>query len=260
MRTLTEGLRSDGFAHKIALIPPAIPSRRTFVKKPDGEVIRILFVGSGNIKGQFDVKGGREVLETFLHLRRRYSGIELVVRSDVPPDVRSKFTGVEGLRLIEDGISSEQIEREYQASDIFLLPSHSTPPFTFLDAMSFELPVVSIDTWANGEFIVDGATGLLARRSQRIPYSFRGTLHPNFGTGRFAEAVRHVDERVIGDLVEKAGLLIENADLRRSLGRQARWEVEHGRFSIGERNRRLGRFFELALHDRTSGADKGPLL
>jgi glycosyltransferase involved in cell wall biosynthesis len=260
MRTVTEGLRSDRFAHKVVLIPPAIPARRSFVKQPARDAIRLLFVGSGNIKGQFDVKGGREVLETFLHLRRRHSGIELVMRSDIPPDVRSKFMGVEGLRLIEDGISSEQLEREYQASDIFLLPSHSTPPFTFLDAMSFELPVVTIDTWANGEFIVDGTTGLLACRSQRVPYTFHNTLHPNFGTGGFAEAVQQVDERVVADLVEKTGRLIENAELRSRLGREARSEVEQGRFSIEERNRRLGRFFDSALGDRAPEAHQRSLL
>jgi glycosyltransferase involved in cell wall biosynthesis len=250
LRTLIDGLQSDLFASKVTLIPHAIPARARFVRQSTGDSIKLLFVGSSNIRGQFEIKGGRELIETFLLLKRRYPKLELVVRSDVPPDIKAKVSGIGGLCLIENDISWEDLEHEYQTADIFLLPSHSTPPFTFLDAMSFELPIVSVNAWANNEFVVDGITGLLAARSQRVPYTFRGTQHPNFGAAQFVSAVRQVDPEVVGGLVQRTSLLIENAELRGRLGKRARWEVESGRFSMEERNMRLARFLDVALEGR----------
>ena len=44
----------------------------------------------------------------------------------------------------------------------------------------------------------------------------------------------------------KTSLLIENPDLRRKMGKAARWEVDHGRFSTEKRNERLKRIFDEA--------------
>lgn len=185
------------------------------------------------------------MLETFDILCQRYSNLELVIRCDVPGNVKARWAGMDNIRIIDKVVPPEMLDREYQSADIFILPSHATPPYTILDAMSYELPVVSIDAWANPELVADGKTGLLAECSKKVPY-YDVTRQPKYGTVEFGKAIRQPDPVVVAELVQKVSLLIENSALRQRMGKAGRWEVEHGRFSIKRRNDKLKRIFDEA--------------
>lgn len=247
-RSLLADLDSETFAHKVTVVPYAVPPR-LFLKQYRDDTVKLLFVGSGTTQGGFDFRGGREALETFAQLRKRYDQVEMVVRSDIPADVRARYGGMPGLRIIEDFISREEMDREFQSADIFLIPSHNTSPMITLDAMSYELPAVTINAWANPEYVEDGKTGLVARSSTRLPYYYPGTRQPNWADPSFRKAIRTPDPEVLADLVSKVGLLIENPELRRRLGRAARWEVDYGRFSLAAVNRQLAMVFDDAIGD-----------
>jgi glycosyltransferase involved in cell wall biosynthesis len=256
-RSLLHDVDCSEFHDKIELVHYAIP-RRSFVKKYGNDTVRFLFVGSGTSKGGFDYRGGREVMATFALLRQRYDNLELVVRSDVPPDVKARYKGMEGLKLIENMISQEELEREFFSADIFIIPSHNTSPMIMLDAMSCELPVITIDAWANPEMIEDGKTGLVARSSRRLPYYYGDTLQPNWAATEFKKAILTPDPNVVDDLVAKGSLLIENPELRRNLGKAARGEIENGKFSLKKMNEKLGRIFDEAI-DGESTRDRKPI-
>ena len=138
------------------------------------------------------------------------------------------------------------MEDEFKSADIFLLPAHNTPFSGFLDAMSYELPVVTIDAWANSEIVEDGKTGFVVRRSEKIPYYVENFI-PNFGSSRFQQAIRTPDPQVVGELVEKVSILIDYPQLRKRMGKAGRWEVEEGRFSIERRNRQLKQILDEAF-------------
>ncbi len=236
---------------KVTVIPHAI-RKGDFAQAPargSDSSVRLLFVGSANIKGEFEIRGGLEVFEVFLLLRARYPSLQLLIRSDVPSDLKKKLTGIPGLRIIEEVLPRERLEREFREADIFVLPTHSTPPFVFMDAMSFELPIITLDVWANGEIVDDGRTGLLAKPSSRVPYYYRDTRNPNFGSREFRQAIRRPDPSVVDALANLVSFLIERPDVRGRMGRAARWEIEHGRFSVTERNRRLGHFLDAVMSD-----------
>ncbi len=253
-RSLLADLDSRGFQHKVEVLYLSIPPR-SFVKEYGSEKVKLLFVGSGTSRGGFDYRGGREVMETFVLLRQRYDNLELVVRSDVPSDVKVRYDGIEGLRIIEKMISQEELEREFLSADIFINPCYNTATMVMLDAMSHELPVVTIDVWANPEYVEDGKIGLVARSSRKLPYYYADTFQPNWAAAEFREAIRTPDPDVVGSLVNKVSLLIENPELRRSLGRAARYEVERGKFSLAKMNERLGRIFNEAIAGDDQGAE-----
>lgn len=234
---------------KVSVIPHAVPARPGQPSEEDHGVegITLLFVGSANIKGEFEIRGGLEAVEAFLLLRTRYPNVRLVIRSDIPADLKKKVGGIPGIRVIEHVLSSADLDREFRRADIFLLPTHSTPPFVLLDAMSHGLPIVTLDTWANGEIVTHGKTGLLAQPSSRLSYYYRGTRNPNFGSREFREGVRRPDREVVGVLVSLIAKLVESAELRTRLGLAARMELEHGRLSIHNRNQALGRFLDEAM-------------
>jgi len=240
-RALTATLGSE-VAAKVTVVPWAVEPK-SFAKADaaDGPV-RMLFVDSANIPGQYRYKGGPEALAAFDALRDRYPHLELVVRSSLPPLVRQRYTGTPGLRLIEDVIPWRELEQAFMTADIFLLPTHFTPLTVFLDAMSYELPVVTTDAWANPEIVEDGVTGLLVHdspvahhRERMLPRYFV----PPAGSPEYRDILASTNRQLVRELVEKLSILIENADLRRKLGRAGREAVENGRFSIQQRNSTL---------------------
>jgi glycosyltransferase involved in cell wall biosynthesis len=165
----------------------------------------------------------------------------------VPADVLTQYQGLGGLRILEKIIPREELDREFQSADIVIAPFHHTSPLILLDAMSYGLPVVTIDAWANPQYVVHGETGLVARRSKKLSYYYADTHQPNSGTPGFIKAIRTPDPEVVTELASMVGLLIENPELRRKLGKAARHEVEAGKFSLAVMNRTLSRIFSEAV-------------
>lgn len=248
-RTLTADLDAGGLQHKVEIVPHTIPPKN-FAKAYGSHRVRLIFIGADALASSwtaFDYKGGREVLETFARLRRQFGHLELVVRASVPPDVKVRYAGMDGLRMIEQHIAWEELEREYMSADICILPSQTTIAMTILEAMSYELPVVTIDSWANAEYVEDGKTGLVAPRSRKLPYYYANTSQVNFGTPEYDRAVRVTDHEVVEELAKRVSMLITDPDLRRRLGKAGRWEVEKGKFSLVKTNERLGRVLDGAI-------------
>jgi len=243
-RTVLLNLDCTEFEQKLEVVPLAV-HKKEFTKNFANRHVKLLFVGSANIPGQFEIKGGTKALEAFILLKKKYDNLELVIRSDVPKDVKRKYIGVRNLKIIDGVVPWQQVEHEFKSADIFLLPAHNTPFMAFLDAMSYELPVVTIDAWANSEIVENGKTGFVVKKSEKIP-CYVENLIPNFGSPEFEKAIRTPDPQAVQELVEKIGILIENKDLRRRMGKAARWEVEQGEFSIAKRNEKLKRVFDEA--------------
>ncbi len=244
-QSLLLDLNVDGFEHKVELVHYAVPPK-PFAKQYQNSRVRLLFVGSGTTGGGFDYRGGREALAVFAMLRERYRNLELVVRSDVPKDLRARYEGLEGLRIIDRYISREELEREFLSADILLIPSHNTVPMIMLDAMSYELPLITVDSWANAEYVSDGETGLVARRSSRHGCYYANTHQPAFASEGYLRAFRTPDPDVVADLVRKTSILIEHPALRQRMGKAGRFEIEEGRFSLTRMNAKLRGLFECA--------------
>ena len=246
-KTTLLNLDCSQFEQKIEIIPLAV-HRKDFTKKYDNEKVKLLFVSSDRSPGSFELKGGSVVLEAFPYLSKKYHNLELVIRSDVPPEIRDKCRGHPDIKLIEVVIPWEQLEPEFKSADIFLVPGHESSWRVVLDAMSYELPVVTTDVYASSEQVEDGKTGFLVRKSEKVPYYGENLIHA-FATSlrpQFEKAYRIVDPKVVQEVVDKTSILIENPELRRQMGRAGRWEVEHGKHSIEERNEKLKRIFDEA--------------
>lgn len=246
-RTLLSNLDPQGFESKIEVFQYAVPAR-SFIKKYGNEKVKLLFIGSGTSKDPFEGRGGG-VFEVFTLLCQQYSNLELVVRCHVPPDVKSRYDGMANIKIIDKVIPWEELEREFQSADIFILPSYGTAILTILDAMSHELPVVTVDTWANPEYVEDGKTGLVAPKSKRLAYYCRDAFQPFFATSRFQKVMHQPDPEMAVNLAERVSLLIENPELRRRLGKAGRWEVEKGKFSLIKMNEKLKRIFDEAIEE-----------
>lgn len=248
-RALIESLNNDmEVESKVQVVYPAV-RKKAFRKIHAEGRVKLLFVNSGNLPGQFDLKGGKEALEAFNVLKGRYPNLELIVRSDISPKTKVRFQNVPGLRFIEEILLWAEMERLFQGADIFLLPTHITPAMVFLDAMSYELPVVTTDVWGNRELVEDGKTGFLVPKSRLAPDFLADA--PYGRTRDFdGKVFRQVDPRLVAALVQRLSLLIENPELRREMGRAGRRQVEEGKFSITTRNEALKQLLDEATEGR----------
>jgi glycosyltransferase involved in cell wall biosynthesis len=246
---LVKSLDNEALEQKTRVVYTAVPGKEFTKSHSDNSRCRLLFVNSANLSGEFELKGGKEALETFVALRQRYPDLEMVVRSDVPRNIERRYGGAPGLRFIQEMLPWESLEKEFQAADIFFLPTHITPYAVFLDAMSYELPVVTTDVWCNRELVDDGRTGLLVPKSS-LASEFLPEA-PWARTREFAKkVVKQVDPKMVGALVTKLSFLIENPESRRQMGRAGRREVEEGRFSMARRNEALKRVLDEATGEK----------
>lgn len=235
----------DAFAHKIEVAHYAVPPQPFMKQYRDGPV-KLLFIGSGSSVGAFDGRGS-EIFEVFTALRELYPRLQLVVRSDVPAYLKRRYAGMDGVRILDQRVSREVLEQELRTADVFFLPCHYTLALTLLEAMSYELPVVTIDSWANAEYVRDGVTGLVASRSHKIEPFLTGTRQPNILARSFRRLVRVPDRGAVRALIRAVGRLVEDAELRRRLGKAGRREVEHGKFSMARLKAQLGRICDEAI-------------
>jgi glycosyltransferase involved in cell wall biosynthesis len=172
--------------------------------------------------------------------------LELVIRSDIPDKIKQKYKNLKNVKIIDTIIPWEQLESEFQSSDIFLFPSHSTPGLAILDAMSYELPVITTDVWANSEMVEDGQTGFVIKKSDQVSYYIENFIpNWNYRAGsKYMKAIQKSDPKVINELVEKICILIEDEDLRKKMGRKGRQQIESGSFSLKNRNKKLKAIFD----------------
>jgi glycosyltransferase involved in cell wall biosynthesis len=215
---------------------------KNFKKRYDRDEVKILFVNSANINttqfnaSHFCAKGGLEVLEAFIKLSSQYKNLKLTIRSSMPKNLKDKYASIPNLRLIDQSIPWPELEKEWKTADIFVLPNHgNTPAQVFYDAMSYELPIITTDTWANGEIVEDGRTGFLIHDPLSARYTINGVMylnHPSFKRDVLAGPV----STIVKELVKKISLLIEDPELRRTMGKMARRKNE---FLFKTRNRRL---------------------
>jgi glycosyltransferase involved in cell wall biosynthesis len=217
---------------------------KNFLKKKDDNKVRILFVGSTNQFNYliFEWKGGFEVVEAFLELNKKYDNLELVIASWVPPEIRKKCFENPNIK-IRFPLSEQELTFVYASTDIFLYPTYMNLSQAILEAMSFELPVVTSNIYDIPEAIENMKSGVLLDCPNLPLYLWNGT--PNHNDENLPQ-IRHVRPWRVKQIVEKLALLIEDDSLRRKIGRNARQLIESGEFSIKNRNEKLKRIFDEA--------------
>ena len=245
-KTVLANMNCRGFEHKLEVVRPAIPKKNFIKDYSDRGKVKLLFVCSANIPPDFEIKGGKEVLKAFSHLNQKYDNLELVIRSYVPQHIKKEYKKTKNIKIIEEIIPWDTLEHEFKSSDVFLFPSHNTPALAILDAMSYELPVITTDVWANPELVSDGETGFVIKKSDKIQY-YTENFIPNWSAPESLKMIRKMpNPKVVNELVEKTSILIENENLRKRMGKAGRQEIETGKFSIEKRNEKLKEVFDEA--------------
>lgn len=210
--------------NKIEIVHFALPLPK--FKKIPHKGIRVLFIARW-----FDAKGGRQTLEVFDRLSKKYENIEFWFICPIPKEFKEKYEKNSKIKIM-DLMPQEKLFKEiYPACDIFFYPGFGDSyGFAIPEAMSFGLPIVTVDSFARKEIVKDGKTGFVIEMSK----NFSG--------------YDCMDEKMLNDLFEKTCLLIENKKLREKMAKEGRKEVSKGLFNIEKRNKNLRRIYFSALN------------
>jgi len=208
--------------------------------RKDSKEIVIIFVGTANQTDPkiFNLKGGREAIEAFRIISKKYDNVKLKVFSNVPKNIDTNIRGLEIVPLMD----REKLLTFYAKSDIFLAPSYFGLGMTIVEALGSGLPMVCTDMFGMPEAIDEGKNGLKMELKNKGKYKFNGPSISEFG--EFGDFIyKNNGEDLINQIVEKLSILIENPKLRVKMGRNSRKKYEK-EFSIEVRNKKLKRIFD----------------
>jgi glycosyltransferase involved in cell wall biosynthesis len=221
--SVKEVIKDNKVLNKIEVLYPAIPVPK--FKRKKSKNITLLFIGR-----YFYPKGGLFVLEAFKRLKQKYDVKCTFISLTIPEQLKLKYGK---FIKIYNSVSNDVLFKEiYPSSDIFVYPGFSdTFGFCLLEAMSFSIPIVSVDAFARREIIEDGENGFVIEKPENLNIYSIGKK----------------EEKLIKNIVEKVSLLIEDSSLRKRMGGEGRKLVERESFSIKERNKKLKEIYEMAV-------------
>lgn len=243
-KSLLNSLDCSKFKDKIDVVYPAthIPK----IKKKKHNKIKLLFVSS-----LFFVKGGIHLLEVFKELEKKYRNIELIIKSDIPENLKRKYysKNIKFFPYKAEILPRKQLLKQfYSKADIFIYPTFiDTFGYGLLDAMTCCLPIVASDIFAIPEIVENGKNGFLVHAP--VSWTNKKGL---FDTKKWLKLREEIHKgklfpEFISEIVKKTSLLIENSRLRKKMGKKGYNMVKDGKFSIKERNKNLRRIYEEAL-------------
>ena len=210
---------------KIEVVYPAVP-----IQEPKEHIgIYLLFVAR-----YFEAKGGRLALDVMDKLTKKYGNVYATVVSDTPKEVIDHYSKNLKIRFLGLMKQEELFKTVYPYSDILIYPGYSDSfGFAYLEAMSFGIPIITVDGFARKEIIEEGKTGFVI-----------DCIDVVWKRGR--PRIRN-EETLSEEMVIKASKLIEDKELRREMSMRCRTEIGIGKFSIWNRNNQLKRIYEEAI-------------
>jgi glycosyltransferase involved in cell wall biosynthesis len=207
---------------KITIVPFALSPQK--FKKIPHKGTNLLFVARW-----FDAKGGRQALEVFDRLTKKYHNLNATFICPTPNKFKEKYSKNKRIKIL-DLIPQEKLFKEvYPSHDIFVYPGFGDSyGFVMPEAMAFGLPIVTVDSYARKEIVKGGKTGFIIER----PKSYKD--------------YSCMDEKMLKDLADKTSLLIENKKLREKMGTNGIMEVKDGKFSIKKQQKALSKIYKEA--------------
>lgn len=210
---------------KVEVLYPGIPKQK--IKKSSSRKINLLFIGR-----DFELKGGAIALEIFDKLTKKYINVWATVVSDVPKEILRKYQNKK-IKFYSLTSHKKLFKEIYPNADIFVYPTFSdTFGFAILEAQSFGLPVIAMKTYSTHtlqETINEGKTGFVI---ENLSASGSDKL---------------ISQNIIKQISGRVEELIINRKKLMDMSKNCMKEIEKGKFSMRERNKKLKRIYEKAI-------------
>lgn len=215
---------------KIEVIYPAMPAQKFKKSRFDGK-IRLLFISR-----RFYFKGGLIAIEVMDRITKNNKNVEGIIVSEVPEDIRKKYSKNKQIKIIPVMPQEKLFKEIYPKADIFLYPSPTdTFGFGIIEAMSFGLPVIGLSGHSRKEIIEEGKTG----------YVIETGWPESIDEGLKLSNLENIDQMT--EVISKVQKCTLKLMRDKKMGKNAKKEIETGKFSIKERNKKLRKIYRRSL-------------
>ena len=200
-------------------LPPAVPER------PASGPLDLLFTCSWHqIPESFFWRGGLDLLRAFETIHERYPHVRLTLRTRLP-SMPSRFRRILEqcwVRVIDRYLPDDEMDALMRGAHIFVLPAARIHVVSVLRAMAYGQVVVASDGWGFQEYVEHDRNGMIVpgRYGKASWMDDAGMLREDYYGAMF-----HSDALVANGLIEIISTLVEDCELRRRLGAQARRDV-----------------------------------
>jgi glycosyltransferase involved in cell wall biosynthesis len=217
---LTEDI-SSVYSSKIFIVNNGIEDRGSEMlkEKKFSRVPQLLYLSNfAREKGVLDCISAFEIINKKVEFTAAIIGGDVDLSKEGIKEIVSQ-KGLSGKVTVSGPIFGDEKYRNFLMADIFIFPTfykNEAFPIAILEAMQFELPVISTYEGAISEIIDDGINGFLVNRHS-----------PN-------------------EIAVKLELLIKDPQLRRAMGKKGR-EKYLGKYTISQFERNLENVFQEVL-------------
>jgi glycosyltransferase involved in cell wall biosynthesis len=169
----------------------------------------------------------------FEKIKSEYSHVNLtIISSNVPQEIFSKY---QNIICFKKHVSPKELHKEYCSSDIFLLPTHvDTFGFVFLEAMSYGLPCICVNTFATPEIITNTKTGIVVNSSISLydeKFRYKFNIVSKEDRLKFENICKTPSSKDIVHLENAIISLIKNPKLLANMSHNCIQEIKNGKFS-----------------------------
>ena len=222
---------------KIAVVYPYIKPRPKI--KRNGDTVRFLYICT-----RFYEKGGREILEGFLELSRRYKNIELYMVTNIDDSTKNRYKQ-KNIFFIPAKLPKEELFKKYYTKcDVFVSLSYQDSfGLTTLEALSAGMPIIATDMFATTEMVKDGYNGFILPSPVRY---FNKDFTPTMLLLKDMNVVARdmgLQTELMNGFVARATTLIEDPRLLKRMAKRSYSLVHNGPFSPRRRNTLLAKIF-----------------
>lgn len=212
--------------NKVDTVYPAVPIKR--IKRKNKKEITLLFVGR-----TFYQKGGFHALEAMDLLTKKYQNVNAIYVGEIPDKEKKEYSKNKRIKILGLISNKKLLEEVYPNSDILIYPGYNDSfGFAYLEAMSFGIPIVTINKYNTQEIVTTGKTGFLVDYDPKKIY---------------IRKIGENEKKLIKRFCTKIEKLIEDPQLRKNMSKECVKIIKEGRFSVKERNEKIKRIYGGAL-------------
>ena len=229
---------SEGFKSKIDVLYPS--SHLFNYKKKIRKNIRFLAVIS-----IFHQKGGKEILQAFSNLQKKYPEIELWIKGDAPQDVIREFSSknIKFFPYLKKIISREKLLKDFyfQSDALIYTTLCDSFGYSLIDGLVAGLPIITTNLFNSPDVVEHNKNGIVIP----IPGYKPKEYIQEYPLEKFDATAK---KKFIKSLESAMETIIKNKPLREKMGRNSLELIKTGKYSLIERNKKLRAVYDEALN------------
>lgn len=218
------------------------PKRKTWNAKK----INILFVGSIANPDDFEVKGGLETMEVFDKLSKEFDNLHLYLMSKAPDYILKKYNHLKNITYLPQRLTPEQRKQIFPNASICSSPGHVYAHMSTLEAMSYGIPLIVLDTYAIKGHLINGKNAIVLKHSKNIK-GYKTPGYPcNIRDSNFHKEIHNGDPEVTERIYYAMKKLIQDKKLRERFGKYSQ-KLVHQKFSPKVVNKIIKKAFDESI-------------